>query len=134
MSIQNINLSLGLKSPEYLLLRVLVYVKLGERSNIEGICANVNRLLTKIKSNSKPCDSNYFEKYEVMDILDNIMQCWPYSYNLVYPIEGTEEKYFYFENKFSSTTKYGRRRIRLLNYLIRETIRLVKEKHPSAKL
>jgi hypothetical protein len=71
-----------------------------------GICQNI---------------SAHFADESYKPILKDLFKTWPkFSGELCFPVEGSFRKYYSQIDKWSKTTKYGRLRRQLLNYLIRE--------------
>jgi hypothetical protein len=109
------------------ILRALQQLKKeGPQKNWCGICTNVRRLIGEDEDGeneyrdyaSEACSYAY---YKLDTILIDLFKSWKhYSGNENYPIEGSVEKYDSSDNKWATTTKYGRLRHQLLNHAIRE--------------
>jgi hypothetical protein len=80
-----------------------------------GLCGNITSLINGSPSRPNTVSIKYYDR------MTELFKLWPYySGNFTYPIEGCFHKYGLQYNKFSSTTKYGRLRRNLLNFMIKE--------------
>jgi hypothetical protein len=99
-------------STKVIILNALLDIKANVKKSGVGICSNV---MYRIPENWSPSD-----KDQVRKELYQLFPKWKhYRGDLASPIEGSLSKYYDQNDKFKKTTKYGRLRHNLLNFLIK---------------